>query len=91
MKRHRQEKNISPFFFKDDHTRIRLANDDDGDYINASKIVSLLKKNNKKCRFNFSRIRIQNANISLRKGQCQIQQMHFGKWFGNKNHVLLLH
>jgi hypothetical protein len=32
------------FFFlsKDDHARIRLANNADGDYINASTIVSFL-------------------------------------------------
>ncbi len=36
----RKKTHISHFFSKDDHTRVLLANDDNGDYINASAIVS---------------------------------------------------
>jgi hypothetical protein len=48
------QKNIHIYiytFLKDDHARIRLANNIDGDYINASTIVSieiLIKKEKKR-------------------------------------------
>ena len=36
-----------------------------------------------------SLIPIRNANTLPRKVQCRIPQMHFGKWFGNKDHAWL--
>jgi hypothetical protein len=89
-----KKKQSISFFFIDDHTRVQLINDEDGDYINASKIVSLIKHRKKETNIYsdfIRRIQIQNANILQHKVQCQIQQMHFGKWYGNKDHVLLLH
>lgn len=43
-KNNRRKKRTISLFFIDDHTRIQLVNDEDGDYINASKIVSLEEK-----------------------------------------------